>query len=310
MFFASEKTNGWLNETTCGALLIEEGRYARAFESLNDSFDQLEALLRDPEPSLFIYFYFATLQLPEKISQRMRAYAAEMSAITLPTNHPMRIIWLRLSQMKNRQLLNHAWTILHPYYHVLKERFRYCEYGALKFSAVFYRIMAELKCLTPWTVKSKLMGIVKDLELLGGYLEQVLHTKLAIARVQLHAEEFDEAASVLKEVGQSGGSHLVQATYHYLNFELYKATGTTEQGVDLGRHLMWYCFNEYGPANGKTLNAISAVQSYTLKVGRVDEADRLYRIIESGEGLETYLEEIGMAGGEVKMDESRSHSVI
>jgi hypothetical protein len=303
LFFASEKTNGWLNETTCGALLIKEGHYARAFKSLDISFDQLKALLHKPEPSLFIYLYFATLQLPENISQRMRAYVAEMSAITLPANHPMRLVWSRICQVENRQLLNHAWTILYPYYHIVEERFRYCEYGALKFSAVFYRIMAQLNCVDLEAAKSKLIGIAQSLELLGSHADQVLHTKLAVVKIHLGAKEYDEAATVLREVAKSGGSHNVRSVYHCLNFDLHKATGTTKHAVDTGRHLMWYCLNEYGPAHGKTLDAISAVQAFSVEIGRVKEGDRLRQILESEEGLERYFEDIGMADEEDGKDE-------
>lgn len=297
-FFASRKANAWLNETTCGARHIEEGRYARAFKSLDTSFDQIKALLREPEPALFIYFYFAVLQLPEIISLRMRAYAAEMSAITLPASHPMNLIWSRLSRVGNQQLLAHAWSILHPYFCNLEGRFRYCEYGTLKFSVVFYSLMAQLDCVDLAMARSRLMGLGKSLQS-GGYVDQALNAKIVVAMIHMQAQEYQDAATVLGEVAQDVDRckeiAVARNTYQCLVFQLHKVKGTTEHALDAGNDLMRSCLLEYGPAHDRTLEAVGAVKAYLLEIGAVDEAKRLHHILESEEGLDSYLEEIEMA---------------
>jgi hypothetical protein len=281
VFFASGKTSAWVCETVSGSALIQEGHYKRAFKILDDSFDQLKALLREPDPALFIYLYFATLQLPENISQRMRAYAAEMSAITLPANHPMNLVWSRLSRMGNRQMQNHAWNILQPYFQVLVDRFRYCEYGILMFSSTFTSMMAQLSFLDAEATKSKLSRIAHGLELLGGYEDDVLFTKLSIVDTLVRVKEYEDAVTVLREAAhqiyQGGSSSTIR---HYLRyyFEIHKALGATNDAVDAGRSYMRYSINEFGPEDDGTLNAIRSVQSYFVEIGRADEANILQRI--------------------------------
>src|ERR1700712_429278 len=99
----------WVNDVFATGTLIKRRRFKQAFKHLDIAFTRLKEVLRNPEPTLFIFLYFILFQLAQDIGQRLCTYVAEMSAILLPINHPTSLVWSRLSRTDSRQRLDYGW---------------------------------------------------------------------------------------------------------------------------------------------------------------------------------------------------------
>jgi hypothetical protein len=312
VFVASPQVNSWFNETACARFLLEQGRFRQAFKFLDISFRQLKELLCDPDPTVFILVYFTILELPDSISQRMCAYVAEMSGILFPLNHPMNLIWSRLSQAGNRALFDQAWNILECYFDLLKQRFSHHEHGILNFSRIFYRLVFHLRFLDSDAFIPKLAEIITGLEGLDGCIKDVLITKIAMADDLCRRAEYDTATTLLKDIeaeiyyvhGTNGNLRGREESVAYdmlMNiyltyFEIYRASGAVEDAVGVSKKLLQLCISSECSTNARCTDTISDVQSYFVKIGKIDEAQSLLRVLEESgdqiqEELRLYLQE-------------------
>lgn len=305
VFYPSRDISTWLDETWAAGSLFERRHFKQAFYFLDIAFDRLKELMRNPEPMLFIFAYYILIRLPEEISQRLCTYVAEMTTILLSANHPMTLIWSRLSQTNHRQRLDHGWTILHSYFQSVKQQF-HDEYRVLKFSRVFYVLAFDTEILDLETVQAAITDIVADLERLECCRDDIFKTRLSLADILFRNAKHEAVEKIMKEVGDglhqddADLSPLTRCNYYCLAFQVHKAAGNTEASVDMGKRLLRSVATSTGFSSGTTLDTINEVQSYLAEIGILDEASKLLQVLNDKDRIEQalleYFQNIDMNG--------------
>lgn len=102
----------WLDNMFSVMNLLRQARYEQAFSILSTCFDRFKSLLIDPSPLLFVQIYFLILWLPPDIGQRLLGYAAQMSTIVLPANHPLILGWTKLHLAGIQRVVEISWLVL------------------------------------------------------------------------------------------------------------------------------------------------------------------------------------------------------
>jgi hypothetical protein len=302
VFLPTRKVNLWLNAAMSAGCLIEDGHYSLAFKDLDMLFGELQELLLNPDPVLFVHMFFLMLYLPESIGQRLCAYSAEMSSILLPSSHPINLIWSRLSQASRRQLWDHGWTISRSYFEILRGQFGQNESEMLGFCRLFYVLASKLDFVDLGRLETRQAELVKVFERLG-LTNQVLHTKGALAAALIEDKKYNSAVRIIEEMeeamyqidGDIGGGlpDSYYASNYYSNlWNVQRYGGMPQKAVNTARKHMWACIELHGFSTSRTVGTASEVQSWLAEVGQVDDANRLLHIITgSHEGLEESFRE-------------------
>jgi hypothetical protein len=123
-FSASTSIIDWLDKMYGVMSYLRQKHNIQAFADLNTCFDRFKLLLVEPTPTLFVQLYYIIIWLPSDIGQRLLEYAAQMSTIVLPVNHPLRLVWTILHRAGIKRVVEHAWMILNSHLLVLAEWFQ------------------------------------------------------------------------------------------------------------------------------------------------------------------------------------------
>jgi hypothetical protein len=291
--YPSQAATVWLTDTFAAGTLIKQRRFKEAFKHLDVAFGRIKELLRNAEPTIFIFLYYILFQLPADIGQRLCTYVAEVSALLLPINHPMTIIWSRLSQTDNRQRLDYGWLILHSYFQSLKQQFRCDKSPILRFSSLFYLLAYKRQLIDLNTIEAVLNDVVAGLKCLEETTQDVLRTRLALGEVLLGNAKYEAVEKIINEteveIRQKGTNPEVLLHYYWLSFDMHRSQGKREGTIELGRNLLRFLARLQGFTSGTTLNGIRYIQSYWAKVGRLEEANELLVIFNAGDELEQKL---------------------
>jgi hypothetical protein len=302
VFLAGQKTLTWLNDTNYSHSLLKMERFDQAFTCLDVAFDRLTHLIRDPDPTFFLYIYHTLIELPEIIRRRMTSYAAEMAAIVLPANHPLVHIFLKLSQGGSKQqLLDHGSAIFRSYFNLLERSFNSREPSFVNFARIFYNISFANQFFELGTAMSKQRDIVEVLEIWGGRKVEILHTKLSSIQMLFGSGRLEAAEALLGEVGremhQTGESRppvILQVYYYGHSCDIHKAKGSVDEAVDNGKRHLLAALKLYGAESARTLVYLGRLQLYCAEFGYAYDANRLLEVVESRLELEAYFHEIGM----------------
>lgn len=120
----------WVNELSVAKEHIDHGRFSIAFNTLDRCFKDVRPLLLNCSPVLLVHAYIAPLLLPPEIGQRLLSYAAELTSIVLPKNHPMRLIWQMMRRTGTDQIRGYAWNVLYAYVLELADRWGQAQFLA------------------------------------------------------------------------------------------------------------------------------------------------------------------------------------
>jgi hypothetical protein len=301
-FFASQNTSTWLRDMHFAGTLLDKKLFRHAFACLDVAFDRLKRLLRDPDPTFFLYVYQTLANLPDIIRQRLTAYATEMAAILLPANHPINHICLKLNQADSlQQFLNYRSMIFYSYFDLLTRSFNYHELNFLNFSRTFYHIMYGNQVLDLNAGISKNMDIIRVQKALGGTEDDILQTKLSSSLMLMDGGNDEAAEALLEEVGQeiyrnreTPASLTLYYTYYSRLMFLHEIRGSIEDAIKVAKKQLLLSTKLYGAENSRTLGIVIHLQSLYVQNGTLDEAHRLFEILESRLELGTYLHEIEM----------------
>jgi hypothetical protein len=179
-FFYSAAIIDWFDNIVSATTLTQRGFYKQAFDLVNICLDQFKYLLINPTPTLFIGVYVAVLWLPPDIAQRFLSYAAQLSTIVLPENHPLRLIWAKLSRAGVKQVSRHSWLILRSHLQILEERFPDSEKVTLELNNLVCNHLNALHLGLPDAIETWQREIIRRSEL-SGCTESVLQSKLSLA---------------------------------------------------------------------------------------------------------------------------------
>lgn len=178
--FYSAAIIDWSDNITLSTHLIQQGCYKQAFDVVNVCLDQFKNLLINPTPTLFMGIYVAIIWLPPEISQRLLSYAAHLSAIVLPENHPLRLILTGLSRAGVEQVTKHSWLIMRSHLRILEELFPESEKIMLELNNLLSNYLNALNVGPPNAVEIWQREIIQRSEL-SGFTESVLQSKLSLA---------------------------------------------------------------------------------------------------------------------------------
>jgi hypothetical protein len=278
--FATDTLIKWDHDIGEGILLFNNRKYKHAFKVLDHTFGSLGQRILNYEPALLTYVLANALWSHVDIGQRLLSYAAEMSKTKLAANHPMSLIWDRLSRMGIQQIKRCAWPIFLSYINNLEEVF-----GTFKADLLFvyYWLCNDAYfsgTLTGDDCTRLLQSIIEEAELLG-QRTHALQAKSVLVGILISEKRYCEAKKVRQEVDDAnhrdGNTYNKQIEDDSLrhHFSMCRSIGTVEESVQAGRNYLQHCQNCNGRDSSESLWVASLLKKYMDDVGYTDDVERL-----------------------------------
>jgi hypothetical protein len=188
--FASEAIIDWNCKIYAAIVFIQKGQWKEAFAMLNTCFDRFKVLLADPMPGFFTQLYIVTIWLPPEIGERLLGYAAQMSTILLPANHPLSIAFNKLHEAGFHNLIEHAWVIIRSHLHMGGQRFLGHKMDMFEFNPTIESHITATGSDMVHTTDPSIATHMKR----AGWTEVFLRSELCITWVLFHSKNYDQVS--------------------------------------------------------------------------------------------------------------------
>ncbi|KAI0136158.1 Clr5 domain-containing protein [Xylariales sp. AK1849] len=292
--FGNPESNRWWGRVILSTQFLDLGKYKKAFNILNSSFDHFALLLDNPDPGLLQGAYLVVLQLDTQLAQRFLTFAAEMAAIKLPAKHPLRILLLKLKGVGTQQLRQYAHQILESYLAGLETQLGPSNSGVLLLYENLYDTLdflsheRRMNFVDSQTIQGRQRRQIERLESLG-QIAEAQSARLALSYTYWRHESWEEAEKTNDSVLEWLQAHPKDQHSKeidlwdslYLRFRCKEKIGTFEDVKRVGEEYINVMRLEAGPEKNRTIAATGHLQKYYKDRGYLKEAEELEMAIEA-----------------------------
>jgi len=275
----------WLGNLNTARDLIQGKRVKQGFHLLGICLDQYKLHLREPDADFWIVTYAAAVGLGQsdaKLGDMFIDYAAKLTNVILPSNHPFTLLWARLLTLRMPGIKEHGAAVIKSYVDTCGRYFTPLNPIRTHGPQGMYYALHMLGLLS-----------LQDFEMLSeqGYREsgvieygkkKVKLRQGAIAAMSSRAEEADQHCDEVSCWLDTEPKDLwsdMRLEIHWIRFQIYAPR--PQEAWPIAKKLAEYCKEAYGPGHYNTAYTIATLESYFRQVGNNAAAEDLRRDFES-----------------------------